>query len=394
MRKLAAAAAMTLALFFESAAQTPYVDSIAAKREIQCVQKSLSKYPDSMKFFESAGKAALEIQVALYGDASDERKKANLLEIREKYGGCLALFAMFNPVSAEKYEKAGRTKPPLTGSYEEQAEAVIKEVGWEIAEFNAENQRRALAASKRIRAVNQVINIIGSLPDAISADINIDSWNVSGRVWPRFSAGYGEQGTVVIRPNALPPRGGKLENESDSFRLYSFPEGGYVLLANYGTAYSSYSRDGLLRYRDFLEVRRDTVSERGSWRFGEFSKFISRLGNSFDGSVRFKVSRTATQIGDKPIRFGHYGFRGQNNTGPKRLAVAAYYDIEDSPDTIDNSYINAFNAAFNELSFGGQRRIMHLFSVTGHHGRHTGVMEIESPNVGYSGLYVILEESR
>ncbi|MBS3050591.1 MAG: hypothetical protein J4400_00375 [Candidatus Aenigmarchaeota archaeon] len=390
--RLPIAAALVVSLFSMPAGAQTYEQSIGEKERAPCVRQAMSNYKGLTDFVARITKARREVQDIVYNSSlSDADKLAELRGLPQRYGECVAVYGIFNPVGESFYERMGRKKPPLAGTYDEQAAAVVREAGWqrEAADAYARNAKRE--AGRRIRTTSQVIDIIGNLPDAINADINIDGWNVSGTIWPRFNVSYGEQGTIVIRPNASLPDNGRLESESGRFRLYSFPGGGYVLFGG-GGAYSSYSRDGLLKYGDFQETQRDTLRERGQWMFGEFSKFINRLGGSFDGDARFKVSRTSRYLGDKPISFEQYGFRAQNNAAPKRLAVGAYYNIGLPPGAIDDDYIDAFNAAFDELSFGGQRRIMHLSPATGHSGRHAGVMEIESRNVGYSGLYIILEE--
>ena len=399
--RLPVAAALAASLFLNAPAamQTrTYEDSIREKDSAQCVQQERSNYERLKGFIERSTEARMEIQDIIYTKSLSEADKIAMFgDLSKKYGECVAMYAIFNPVARSRYERAGRTKPPLTGTYEEQAATIIREVIWERETLDAFARNVQREGSKRVRTVEQLKYVIGRLPEAVAADISIDNWNVSGTIWPRFNISDGEQGTIVIRPNAAAP-GGRLESESGNFRLYSAQGGGFVLVQSYTsdtatTAYGSYSRGGLLRYRDFIEMPGGkTIAEKGRWQFSEFQKFINRLGTGFDGAARFKVSRTLKYLGDKSISFNQFGLRAQNNAGPKRLAVASYYS--GSPESVDNDYINAFNDAFNDLSFGGQRTVMHLFPARSRHqGSHnTGVIDIRSESVGYDDLYVILED--
>ena len=340
------AAALLTAQLFSSTPQT-YQGSIDAKKSLSCVPR---KYPDNIKFDDETKKIRYKIQLILYSDRTDGQKLSEMLELPAAYGACKALYSMWIPGSQRYQELSGRQKPPLTGTYEEQARTAVREIRKEIDFFEAGQKKRQIDASKVIRDVSQVISALGRLPDPVSADISVDNWGMEGRIWPKFSRNYGEQGTIVVhKTGARPPDSAPVKGEDGFYK--GVRDNGYTMLLS-GEAYTSYSLESLKKMRDGEGVN---LAERGE--FGEFSKFISRIGPSFDGTARFR----AGSFSSWPVSYNYYSFNG--TSGSRNLAAAAYYNFLDGgliAYDMDENMLAHTGSSFGEVSIGGQRQVLHV----------------------------------
>ncbi len=400
--------------------QETYLGSIAAKREVPCVKHATSKYPDNIDFFNKSKDARWELQQIPYGkDLTDRQKYEEYMRLREKYGECVALFSITNPVDERFYATAGREKPPLTGSYEEQAAAAIREGNWGM-DFHAADMRRRNAPTY---TVQQVKNRIRNLPDSIAADIDITTggeMRVTGRVLPRFNIKYGERNGTILLSHA---QGVQLKGNEErhatwqrEYRIIPRTGGPYTMVALERDGAISVGRDGsswaahaystgaLINYINFVDTEGDFRNKERhtiAYNFGndsyfnEFLKFADRLGTQFDGSARFRKDEYGMRRAGRFLGFRRLGLR--SSSGGKELSMGAYFiDISTISinDVIDEAYLREFNNDFNSwLSFNGRRQAIRMTNRT-HHGARgpplPGVRDIEV--AGVNRMLIIVEE--
>jgi hypothetical protein len=173
----------------------PYEQSINNKfRNSPCLRAaSLSRETNSLyNFTKKVLDAKGTIQDVLWSKASREQKYAQLMEVREKYGECIADYAMFNPIDTGQYGKRGRARPPLVGSYANQVEIMLGEMEW----FNG--AYRSEAAARNAPFINQynVERIVNAIPKG-DVDVTItpyrrgseNRFRIRGNMWPEFLEG-------------------------------------------------------------------------------------------------------------------------------------------------------------------------------------------------------------
>lgn len=397
-------------LYSDVSSQQTYEQSLYAKQRSRCAGEFMIKTGGAYKISGIASRAVrVTRDTELNRSLSDQQKIDRLMAIREdirkdlgpeyaKYTDCVANYSLVNTIGSSLYAKTGRAQPPLAGTYEEQVRTLVREFRWELnyyAGLTAAAERKKVAnASRKIRYVSTVINFISDLPDPISADIDINSQGLRGTIRPIFM-GYGDNDVITLRSDATPPANSRLQLTEGDYKLYSNGPGFILTGPGFIKYYSSFSREGLLKYTEFLkaDLRGRKVSNRSSpWAFAEFSKFLNRFGNNFDGTVKFKSGRSRRPYGDGYIDFQFYGFKGHNNVGPKDIGVAVYFDDRAPGWNVDNDHVNDFRNSFREFAVGGSRREIHMFSnIRGHSGTHpAGVTEIPAPIT--ANLFLILEE--
>ncbi|MEK6887464.1 MAG: hypothetical protein AABX14_00805 [Candidatus Aenigmatarchaeota archaeon] len=389
MKKLVAGLATLLYLSSPSAAMremqgstSAYEQSIVAKESVPCVKAALSKYPDNIDFINTSRKARTEFQGVIYNyNISDDEKFSQYMNIRGRYGPCAASYGLTIPINKEFYDKAGRERPPLEGSYEEQVKVIINEVRWGI-DYNAQSARNQLPRVAKKRAVTQLKQDLCNLPSSISADmdiaINTGRDYFKGRFWPRYNLEYYDEGVIQI-DYASPPQGRISEyspNESTKYRIATdsigwntavlLDKNGNVVLDNNGrtTLYTAHSPKALMRYLDaengagdFKRNRAARMCDSVSIDKIEFWNLVNRVGEDFSGTLKFRKNSFITERQGKQVNFERMGMRV--SSPGRELSFATYYSGQSK--AMEEHYMEAFYIDFNEwLSFGGRRQVAHL----------------------------------
>lgn len=370
--RLPVAAALALSLFsMDMGAQTrTYEQSIGEKWNVPCVRQAGANPARYREFLNIVRKVENEVHDAVYSSGlSYNDIHERILGLPQKYGACAAMLGLKNPVRDDFYKKMGMEKPPLTGTYEEQASAVAREAVRQIGGYAAYEAIVRQAAAKRTYPVQKAKDVICGLPDSISADIEIDSMPTRGRLWPRFNVNYGERSVIFLNhTNELPVGGVEYSIGNSRYMLVQRQGQPSSLITRYPdgamSTMSSETFQALVNYADLRDNkggwlgRPGSICYDGSDRFGEFLRHMDSLG-SFD-SMRF---RSDSELGrwfvGRPIFFVRHGFRA--SAPGRQMSVGAYHVSERSADPIDGDYYRLFLEDFDSwLSFGGARKAVRI----------------------------------
>ena len=388
MKRLVAGLATLLYLSSPSAAMretqgstSAYDQSIAAKENMPCMKAATSKFPDNVTFIKSVYKVRSEFQSVIYNyNLSDDEKFLEYMNTRDRYGPCVASYGLTIPINKDFYDKAGREKPPLEGSYEEQVKIVISEVRWGINE-NDQQTRNRLPRVAQKRAVTQLKQDLCNLPSSISADmsiaINTGRDFFRGRFWPRYNVEYYDEGVIQI-DYASPAQGRMIEYSPNEFTKYRITtdtigwntailldKNGNVVLDNGRTTlYTAHSPKALIRYLDaengagdFKRNRAARMCDSVSVDDVEFWNLVNRVGEDFSGTVKFRKDSFNTERQGLQVNFERMGMRVSSPS--RELSFAVYYTKTGEGER--GHYMEAFNIDFNEwLSLGATRQVAHL----------------------------------